>query len=170
MVSLSTATGYMFGGPFTVEERLFIHLLSSFQFAILRRDNDIRSSLNIVTGRRMNDRHITHGPSSKPANLSLSSRIATRSKRLQWSHVSCVHQTLAFGKCRDHGSHQTANLNRQETMTTLHRSTRHHLLSEVVLVFGNTALPSCGSPVLTHHDFLGDLVEKPVDSVSIRLW
>lgn len=35
-----------------------------------------------------------------------------------------------------------------------------HLLSQVVLVLGNTAVPSGDGFVLTHHDVLGNLVEQ----------
>lgn len=37
-----------------------------------------------------------------------------------------------------------------------------HLLAEIVLVLSNTAIPSADGLVFTHHNILGNLVQKSV--------
>jgi hypothetical protein len=41
---------------------------------------------------------------------------------------------------------------------SLHLAHRNHLLSEIVLVFADTAIPPPDCLLLTYHDVLGDLV------------
>jgi len=48
----------------------------------------------------------------------------------------------------------------------LHLSCRHHLLSEMVLVLANGAVPPSDGLVLTHHNVFGDLVEQSEDMLA----
>ena len=48
------------------------------------------------------------------------------------------------------------------SVSGLHGTGRNHLLSEMVLVLRNAALPSRAGLILTHHDVFGDLVKESV--------
>lgn len=47
-------------------------------------------------------------------------------------------------------------------MLNLQNLVPNHLLSQMVLVFGDTAVPSGNGLVLAHHDILGNLVEQSI--------
>ncbi len=65
-----------------------------------------------------------------------------------------------------HAEKQRENKSGRETLRTtgvLDLTHRYHLLSQVVLVFSNAAIPSSNRLVLANHDVLGDFVKQSVN-------